>query len=443
MAASPRHPSAISVPPLNPPLPPEIRSVWRIVLVLGIINPLFCLGGKLFFHEGMSYLFPLSSRQDRFGDFTVYWQKFNLVHTAAFFHTGFPFTYPAPVALVYDVFLHHAGPHPLLAFVSFSVLALLLPAALFAAALARHGMSTHTALLFTATLLLFSWPAILVLDRGNLEILVWIALVSATWAYATGRGYLAAALFGLAASLKLFPFVFLGLFLSARQYRQLLFGAAVFFFISVLALWLLGPSVAVAFSGITAGLAFFREGYMGKFNPVENGVDHSLFALFKGIAVKVFHHSDFFPQSLSIYLACTAVFGVVLYVIRIRRLPLLNQLLLLSIASIFFTAFSGDGTLLHLYYPFALLLFFSLREQRAARFVPGLKATLLCIALLVTPISFLTTPHQRFEGQVHALLLGTVVVLALRYGFGPTLAESMRTRQPLFDALSIPEEKST
>ena len=438
MPALPRHLSVSDAGQANPLLPPELRAVWLTTLVFGIGSLLFCIAGKLFFHAGMSHLFPLSLPADRFGDFTIYWHKFDLLHTAAFFHTGFPFTYPAPVALVYEFFLHHAGPHPLVVFVGFSLLAILVPTALFAAALARHGMSTPAALLFTATLLVFSWPAILVIDRGNMEIMVWIALLSATWAYATGRGYLAAALFGLAASLKLFPFVFFGLFLSTRQYRKLLFGAVVFLLLSVSALWFVRPSIAIAFSGIAGGLAFFREGYMAKWNPVENGVDHSLFALFKGIEVNIFHHSVFFSESLTIYLVVTAVIGLALYTFRIRRQPLLNQLLLLSIVSIFFTAFSGDATLLHLYYPFALLLFLSLRAQRAHQVIPGLKPTLICLAVLVTPLSFLTSPHQRFEGQVRALLLGTLVLLALRFGFGPTLAESLRTREPLFPAVALP-----
>ena len=66
-----------------------------------------------------------------------------------------------------------------------------------------------------------------------MEILVWIVLLLATWAYSTGRGYLAATFFGLAAALKLFPFVFLALFLSTREFRKLLLGAAVFLAASV------------------------------------------------------------------------------------------------------------------------------------------------------------------------------------------------------------------
>ena len=422
----------------RPGLPPEVRHVWFTVLLFGVSSILYCLLGRLLFHLSFRSLFPFSSDADRFGDFTVFWQKFNLVHTAAFFTNGFPFSYPAPVALMYDVFLHHAGPHPLVAFVTFSVVAIVVPAIWFGRALSQHGMSGVRAFLFTATLLVFAWPAILVIDRGNMEILVWIALLAATWAYSTGRGYLGAALFGVAASLKLFPFVYLGLFLSTREYRKLLLGAVVFLAMSVAALALLGPSIPAAYAGISGGLGQFRVMYMAQWRPQENGVDHSLFSLAKALMVRVGHHSYYFNRSLSLYLACTAIFGLLLYVLRIRRLPLINQLLAFSIASIFFTAFSGDGTLLHLYYAFGLLLFLSFRAYRDHMTVPGLNAALISLAILVTPLSFVAGRHQRYEGQLRSLLLGYLLFLTLRYGFGPSLEKSVRTREPVFDAVAVP-----
>ncbi len=421
----------------SPGLPPEVRNVWLTILLLGGGSVLYCLLGQLLTHRSFGDLFPLSSDQQRFGDFTIYWHKFDLIHTAAFFTTGFPFSYPAPVALVYNVFLHHVGPHPLLAFIPFSVLALLVPAIWFGRALSRHGLSALAASLFAATLFLFAWPAILVIDRGNMEILVWIALLAATWAYSTGKGYLAAALFGLAASLKLFPFVYLGLFLSTREYRKLLFGAAVFFVLSLAALASLGPSVPAAFAGIANGLAFFRMEYMAQWHPQENGVEHSLFSLIKAVMVW-FGHSYLFHRSVAVYLASTAILGLLLYTFRIRRLPLINQLLALSIASIYFTAFSGDGTLLHLYYAFALLLFLAVRAHHDRVTIPGLNAALLSLAVLVTPLSYLVVRQQHFEGQVRSLLLGYLLVVTLRYGFGPSLDESIRTREPLFSAIALP-----
>ncbi len=425
-------------------LPPAVRGMWLVVLLLGVGNLLFCLVSRQLTHLGFANFFPLSNSVDRFGDFTVYWQKFRFFGSPLFFHSGFPFTYPAPVALAYDLFLHHAGPHPLAAFLGFSVFALLVPALWFAVALHRSGIAAWQAVAFPVTLLVFSWPAILVLDRANMEILVWIALAFATWAWSTGRGYLAATGFALAAALKLFPFVFFGLFLSTREFRKILFGAAVFLAGSVLALALVGPSVPVAYLGIQAGIAYFRAHYMAGWYPSESSVDHSLYGLYKTIAVLA-GHGFLFAQSLSIYLVVIAITGVLLFFLHIRFLPLLNQLLCLSVASILFTAFSGDGTLLHLYYPLALLVFLAIGAWRADHAVPGLRPTLLCVALLLTPESFLVLPGSgpvsRIDGPVKCVLLCALLLCALCFPFGPTLEESRRTRQPLFFAL-LPERRA-
>ena len=422
-------------------LPPEMRAPWLTVGIIGSLSLLFCLIGRLTSPIGFRPLVPLSDRSERFGDFTVFWGKFQFFHTADFFHRGFPFSYNAPVAVLYNLFLHHTGPHPLAVFVTFSVVALVLPAIWFGFALTRAGISGRTVSLFVATLVIFSWPAILVVDRANMEVLVWITLLIACWAYATDRLYLAAAFFGVAAALKFFPFVFLGLFLSTRDYRRLLFGVLVFLGVSVVSLYLVGPSVPVAYHGISDGVAFFRDDYMAKWHYAENSVDHSLFALYKFFAILAGHPVNNFQQSLSVYLLATAIGGLLLYILRIRHLPVLNQLLIFTIASIFFTAFSGDGTLLHLYSPFALLVFLAVGSFRARLRVPHLGTALIVLAALFTPMSFLLISnerHWRFEGQVRAVLLGLLLVLALRYGFGPSLAESRRGHRSLLASLLAP-----
>ena len=173
----------------------------------------------------------------------------------------------------------------------------------------------------------------------------------------------------------------------------------------------------------------------------ENGVDHSLFALYKCIAVALGHDPANFLQSLSIYLALSALGGTLLYFLRIRHLPLLNQLLILTIASINFTAFSGDGTLLHLYYPFALLLFLTLGAWKRRTQVPGLLPALLCFAVLLAPESYLVAGEWRFEGEVKCLILGYLLVLALRHPFGPSLTQSFRIHETLINALAHPEPR--
>ena len=415
----------------NLPLPPNVRTFWLVVVVTTFLSVLFCLIARAM-HAPHFYASPLSTPDERYGDLTIYVAKFRLFHTAAFFSTYFPFTYPAPVSLIYLALYRVFGVHAVRAFNALCALACIVPAVWFGVELRRRAIGLVTVCLFVATLLLTSWPAILVADRANMEITVWIVMAFAMWAFATGRGYAAAVLFGIAASLKLFPFVFLALFLSRRQYRQLFVGAGAFALSSIVGLALLGPTIPAAYRGISAGLQFFKLSYMMRWNPTENGVDHSLFALVKGARIFFFHVpvQHVFSRSLSVYLLLTAVGGVVLYFARIRTLPVVNQVLLLSIASIYLTPFSGDGTLLHLYYPFAMLTFVALRSAREGVRVPGLGWVFVCFGLLFSEETFLVNDLQRFEGQFKCLVLTFLFVTALRLPFGPPV-ESERNAEPL------------
>ncbi len=368
--------------------------------------------------------YPLSNDSVRFNDFTTFAYKFEFFHSAKFFQVGFPINYPAPCALFLEIFFRSTH-HPLRAFVAFSILAFLVPALLFIRVLHRRGIEWFQSVFFVASITLFSWPVILLFDRGNVEMLVFMTVLVGLWAYATGRSWLAAAFFGLAASLKLFPFVLFGLYISRRQWSKVLFGAAIFLAVSVISLAILGPSIPVAFRGIVAGLASFKMNYMAEWQFDENGVDHSLFALYKSFMVNVLHHSHHFPNALRYYLTFTALSGITLYLVRIRILPLINQVLLLTISSIYLTAFSGDGTLIHLYAPLAMLFFTAIEAHRSGIHVPGLRLMLNLCVFILSITTFLIHHSERFIGQAKGIALGILFLAALVYPLGPPLSETL------------------
>ena len=355
-------------------------------------------------HLDLPYLSPLSAPWARFGDLTVYEVKFPHFHSLAFFSTGFPFTYPAPVALVYYTIYHLSPVHPARGYVALCAAVFLIPAVFFALALRRRGLRPSAAVGFVLLLLLTSWPALLVIDRGNMEVAVFMVVLAGMSAFASGKSYWAAVFFGIAASMKLFPFVFLALFISRRQYKALFAGAASFFAVSIASLALLGPSLRQAYQGIANGLLFFRVNYMYRWYASENGVDHSAFGLVKGLRILVLNvpSNHVFSRSLSLYLVLSALTGITLYVFVIRFLPIINQILILTIASIFLTPFSGDGTLLHLYCPFAMLVFVSLRGEIEHRKIDGLQTafSLLCLALRGRELSHLACAEIRRAVQM-------------------------------------------
>lgn len=249
-----------SVPPQSAALPPVLRHVALLAVTLTLLSAAWCVLAKHLFGHSLSFFVPLPPHEWTFGDLTIYSNKLHLLGTAAFFHTGFPFTYPAPVALLYAV-VGRSGHRGIPLFLTLLLFAALVPAVLFARALARRT-APAAAFVFVAALLLTAWPVVVILSTGNMELFVWILLCPAFWAFSTGRLSLAAVLFGLAASLKLFPFVFFALFLSTRDLRRLALALAVFLAASIAALWAVGPTIPIAFRGIASGLAFFKSAYM-------------------------------------------------------------------------------------------------------------------------------------------------------------------------------------
>ena len=81
-----------------------------------------------------------------------------------------------------------------------------------------------TATLFPLTVALVSFPIAGLVQRGNIELFLWIFAAAGTWAFLRGHENAAAVLWGLAAAMKLFPIVLLVLLLPRRRWRAFAVG---------------------------------------------------------------------------------------------------------------------------------------------------------------------------------------------------------------------------
>jgi len=120
---------------------------------------------------------------------------------------------------------------------------------------------------------------------------------------------------------------------------------------------------------------------------------------------------------LTFYLAVAALTGLTLYFVRIRHLPIINQVLCLCVAAILLPPVSYDYTLMNLYIPWAMLVLFAQDQDRAKRSVPGLMAAFICLAFLVSPETEFIFRGQGFAGQVKAGALVLLMYIALKYPF--------------------------
>lgn len=400
------------------------RALIRVELGLGVFS---CLSLLFMFIERARHIEGLqagifSPRVDRFTDFRIFTHKFEFFHTAKFFEVGFPINYPAPCAVFLEVFFRYFH-HNLRAFLCFVLLSFLVPAVLFTRALYRRGLPIFHATHFVFVALALSWPFLFLYDRANVEVLVFLLMLIGLWSYATGKESLAAVFFSLGAAAKIFPFVVLGIFVSRRQWGKLLLAALVAIASSIVSLAILGPTIPSATKGLLAGIAKFRSDYMVQWRPFDSGTDHSFFGLYKDVQI-LFHHSVQFPRALSLYLTLAAIGGVLLYVIRIRSLPLMNQVLIFTIVSITFTAFSADYTLVQLYGPFCLLVLLTIEAEKEGRFIPGLSFILGCFTFLFSVMTFLVYRGQRFIGPFKCIGLAVLMIAALRFPLGPPIAET-------------------
>jgi len=398
-------------------LPHVLRVFLAVDLVLLSFAFLCEIVSRFGLHLGYPYRSPLLS--ERFPDLVTLRTRFTYLHTLKFFtDTQQPrCMYPAPVIAAYS-FFYLFKPYDLVAFLLFAILSFSIAAFFFGRALIRRGLATRSTVLLVSIALLTAYPLWFTCNQANMEICVWVLLSLGVFFFLKGRGYAAGALFGIAGAMKIFPFVYLGLLLARRQYRQVLFAFVAAAAVTLPALWLAYPHLLESWRLTNASVAYYRPLIMLHVFP-QTSFDHSLFGLIK-ICLHPLPPPSVLDPILTACLAACALGGLLLYILRIRHLPIINQVLCLCVASILFPPTSFDYTLMQLYAPWALLAFFAIQPQDDSRSIPGLKAAFICFAILFVPeTEFIVRWHTPYSlgGQIKALTLIVLFIIGLRYPF--------------------------
>jgi len=362
-----------------------------------------------------------------FADLLDFTAQFRFFHQAAFFHQPSVFLQPPPLAVAYRiVFLF--GSHALTAFCATLVLGFLVADLLFMRCLIRRGVATMPAAGLAALTLLFAWPVWFDLKQGNLECILWIALATGVYAFFHRRPFAAAACFALAASMKIYPLLYLGLLLARKQYRAFFFGLGVAAATLLLSLWLVCPDMSESWHGMLTGLGLFHSNFILAYQSAEGGLDHSLFSLVKLLLAALgrfglLQNPAFMSHLTATYFAVVAISGIALWIVRIRHLPAVNQLLALTVAAILLPPVSFEYTLMHLYLPWSLLVLVAIqtdgqnREERPSALPAGLLPVFLLLAVLVSPLTELMHHGWGLAGECKAVLLLLLFLLALKYPF--------------------------
>jgi len=117
-----------------------------------------------------------------------------------------------------------------------------------------------------------------------------------------------------------------------------------------------------------------------------------------------------------VYVPVVALLSVALYVMRIRHMPMLNQVIALTVCAVLLPPYSLDYTLVQLLVPVGLLCVFAVAQRRQGRQPPGLDICFTCFTLIFTTGAYFQWKY-RFAAQVRtlAMLMLLAVVLHHRY----------------------------
>jgi hypothetical protein len=359
-----------------------------------------------------SVLFPGGPN---YADILVYKGRFTVYHSLKFFTSrAFSgFAYPPGAAPIYEFFYQTSN-----ALATYLTLATITALAALTAAwlyLRRNGIARLFPLL-----LLFSFPLVFLIQRANIEIVLWIVVALGIVAYRRSTPLPAGVLFGLAASVKLYPIFLLGLFLKRRSQLPAFFvGLTTAILALIAATAYTGPTFLQAASGFTTGLGRFQDHYVETVSSVELIFDHSLFAPLKYQAY--LQHISPAPWT-HIYYLIAGTFALLLF-LRVRTLPAINRIVFLVAAMVSLPPVSFTYTLVHLYLPLLLLL----GLIAASRTVPPPTAIVVLALLLFLLLPLMAvqalhngTPPWPTGPMQSCALLAILVLTALTPWHGPS-----------------------
>ena len=334
--------------------------------------------------------------------------------------------YPYPISSVYVYLLFNHLPRPLAAFLIFVLLSFFIATWQFSVRVKQLAPGHLPQIALWSTFLL-GFPLLFLLDRANLEGLIWVLILLGIVAYTRNRMLASAILWSMAASMKIFPGLLFVLFVARRKYGMFVIAIVSTAVLSVLALAGVGPSVRQAALDSAKGAPFVINNYiLARTDPQ---FDHSLFQAIK----QVIHGYRYtarndpapdrpaFQRALRIYNILIPLGAVVLYWFRLRRMPLLNQFMAYLLLCVLLPYVSGDYTLVHVYLVWGAFLLFLFSDVATARVkIPAaaIYTVLFSCAVIFVPLTYLEISHTAghrfsFGGQVKTvfllLVLGTVL----------------------------------
>lgn len=357
---------------------------------------------------------PLSDKL--FGDLLEYVPTFHYLHRPEFFigtATHHAVAYP-PLGVALLAFVYGTG-HPVFCWLLLFGAAVAVGVWVAWRLIVARGVKRWVAALFVLTIAAMSFPIEGLVQRANVELFVWIFVALGCWMFLRGHGDAAALFWGLAAATKLYPVILFALFLGRARWRAFVVACVAAIGSTIAAMALIGPTIAAVWRGSMEAI-FGYQGIRGaEWSMHELAANHSLFLWFK-LGAALAHISS--AGLMRPYLIVGGVLFVAVYFGRARRMPLTNQLLIVTIFMVTLPQVSYFYTLVQLYVPWFLLVLLAIDAERKGLAVDGLAWTILLFVPVFAAFTIFNFRHVLlFGGLVQSFVLGVILVRSMQFSF--------------------------
>ncbi len=345
---------------------------------------------------------------------------------------GDPFPYPLPSIYCYLVFLrifHYQHLLRALAlYLIFAALSFTISAQLFSRHIQRISASKLPRIAVWVTLLT-AYPIWVLINRGNIEAVLWVLVLLGVAAYVRERWLASAILWAAATAMKLSAGVLFALFLVKGRYWSFVIALAATAAFMLLTLAQVGPTIHQAALDSTKGASVLLDQFIP--GRIATGFDESILGAVKQVlAVSFFvrHGHQVPPKVLpgtktasSLYTILAPIAALLLYWFRLRRMPLLNQFIAYIVLFVVLPQVSYEYKLVYLYPVWGAFLLFLLTDVASGRVrisSSSIHTMLLSCAVVFACFSYvhvtIGTKVNAFGSQIKLLFLLTILVTVCR-----------------------------
>jgi len=410
---------------------PMLKRYWVWTSAMTAVSAVYTAAMTAIFRSPHPYGLMLAWGNTWWWDFLVFHDRFMHFRQPDFWTLpDIAFSYPPALGVVYGML--YQLPHALRIYLSLCVLALAAWVWRLARELQAKTVSAAAAWGFALTVIATALPVWMLLNLANMEGLVALLMGVAMLAVVRDRWWLAASLIALAAAMKIFPIVLLGLLLAKKRYKEMAWALLLTALVSVASLAILGPTIPEAARNIQAGMMVLYEHMVLSVEATLIETNHSLFTVVKIAALATdraihpaawtaphaAHEHAILEAAYRVYLVVLVAAGTLTYFWRIRVTPLLNQMIALTVYAVLLPPVSIDYTLLELLVPFGLLCLYAAEAWRREAAVRGLGFCFGCFALIFTAGTYFTVGYP-YASTVRMMALIVLLVTVMRCRFEP------------------------